>query len=185
MWLTTILTGAAMIRESEHGTIEHLLAMPLSPFDVAVAKIWSNATVVLVATTLSLTFVMQGALGVTIAGSKPLFLFGTALFLFTATAMGVLLATVARSMAQFALLVMLIVLPMLMLSGGETPVEGQPAWLQAGTLFLPSRHYMSASQSIIFKGAGLEDIWFEFIWMGSLGIALLGTSLALFRKSID
>lgn len=185
MWLTTILTGAAMIREREHGTIEHLLAMPLSPFDVAVAKIWANAAVVLVATALSLTFVMQGTLGIEIAGSKLLFLLGTAFFLFTATAMGVLLATVARSMAQFALLVMLIVLPMLMLSGGETPVEGQPAWLQAGTLFLPSRHYMSVSQSIIFKGAGIEDIWFEFASMGFLGVALLGTSLALFRKSVD
>jgi ABC-2 type transport system permease protein len=185
MWLTTILTGAAMIREREHGTIEHLLAMPVSPFDVAVAKIWSNAAVVLVATAVSLTFVMQGTLGIVVAGSKALFLAGTALFLFTATAMGVLLATVARSMAQFALLVMLIVLPMLMLSGGETPVEGQPAWLQAGTQFLPSRHYMSASQSIIFKGAGIEDIWFELVWMGCLGLALLGTSLALFRKSIN
>jgi ABC-2 type transport system permease protein len=185
MWLTTILTGAAMIREREHGTIEHLLAMPLSPFDVAVAKIWSNAAVVLVAAGLSLTFVMQGALGISIAGSKPLFLLGTALFLFTATAMGVFLATVARSMAQFALLVMLVVLPMLMLSGGETPIEGQPDWLQTGTLFLPSRHYMAASQSIVFKGAGLEGVWPEFLWMGCLGMALLGTSLALFRKSVD
>ncbi len=185
MWLTTILTGAAMIREREHGTIEHLLAMPLSPFDVAVAKIWSNAAVVLVATAVSLTFVMQGALGITIAGSKSLFLLGTALFLFTATAMGVFLATVARSMAQFALLVMLIVLPMLMLSGGETPIEGQPEWLQAGTLFLPSRHYMSASQSIVFKGAGFENVWPEFVWMSLLGMALLGTSLALFRRSVE
>ncbi len=184
MWLSTILTGAAMIREREHGTIEHLLAMPLSPFDVAVAKIWANAAVVLVATGLSLTFVMQGVLDITLAGSKPLFLLGTALFLFTATAMGVLLATLARSMAQFALLVMLIVLPMLMLSGGETPIEGQPLWLQTATLFLPSRHFMAVSQSIIFKGAGIGDIWMEFVWMGFLGLALLGTSLALFRRSV-
>lgn len=184
MWLTTILTGAAMIREIEHGTIEHLLAMPLAPFDIAMAKIWANAAVVLVAAGLSLMFVMQGSLGISIAGSKMLFLFGTALFLFTATALGVFLATLARSMAQFALLVMLIVLPMLMLSGGETPVEGQPAWLQAGTLFLPSRHYMSASQAIVFKGAGLELVWREFVWMAVLGGALLLTSLMLFRRSI-
>ncbi len=184
MWLTTILTGAAMIREREHGTIEHLLAMPLAPFDIAMAKIWANAAVVLVAAGLSLTFVMQGTLGITIAGSKLLFLAGTALFLFTATALGVFLATIARSMAQFALMVMLIVLPMLMLSGGETPIEGQPAWLQAGTLFLPSRHYMSASQAIVFKGAGIETVWPEFVWMASLGIALLMTSLMLFRRSV-
>lgn len=184
MWLTTILTGAAMIREREHGTIEHLLAMPLSPFDIAVAKIWSNAAVVLIAAGLSLTFVMQGTLGISIAGSKMLFLLGTALFLFTATALGVFLATIARSMAQFALLVMLIILPMLMLSGGETPIEGQPEWLQIGTLVLPSRHYMMASQAVIFKGAGLETVWPELIWMALLGVSLLAISLVRFRRSV-
>lgn len=184
MWLTTILTGAAMIREREHGTIEHLLAMPLTPFDIAAAKIWANAAVVLVAASLSMFFIMQGALSITIAGSTSLFLLGTALFLFTATALGVFLATIARSMAQFALLVMLTVLPMLMLSGGETPIEGQPGWLQVGTLFLPSRHYMAASQAIIFKGAGWETIWHEFFWMTFLGFALLAISLALFRRSV-
>ena len=184
MWLTTILTGAAKIREREHGTIEHLLAMPLAPFDIAAAKIWANAAVVLVAASLSMFFIMQGVLSITIAGSTSLFLLGTALFLFTATALGVFLATIARSMAQFALLVMLTVLPMLMLSGGETPIEGQPAWLQAGTLFLPSRHYMAASQAIIFKGAGWETIWHEFLWMTFLGFALLAISLALFRRSV-
>ncbi len=184
MWLTTILTGAAMIREREHGTIEHLLAMPLAPFDIAAAKIWANAAVVLVAAGLSLTFILQGSLGITITGSKTLFLLGTTLFLFTATALGVFLATLARSMAQFALLVMLTILPMLMLSGGETPVEGQPAWLQVATLILPSRHYMSASQAIVFKGAGIETVWPEFLWMALLGSALLATSLLLFRRSV-
>lgn len=184
MWLTTILTGAAMIREREHGTIEHLLAMPIAPFEIAAAKIWANAAVVLVAAGLSLTVVMQGSLGISIAGSKALFLLGTALFLFTATALGVFLATLARSMAQFALLVMLIVLPMLMLSGGETPIEGQPDWLQIGTLILPSRHYMSASQAIVFKGAGFDSVWPDFAWMSLLGIALLAISLVLFRRSI-
>lgn len=184
MWLSTILTGAAMIREREHGTIEHLLAMPLAPFDIAAAKIWANAAVVLVAAALSLTFVMQGFLGVSIAGSKLLFLSGTALFLFTATALGVFLATLARSMAQFALLVMLCVLPMLMLSGGETPVEGQPDWLQVATFALPSRHYMSLAQSIIYKGAGIGTVWPEFLAIALLGGVLLSLSLALFRRSV-
>lgn len=184
MWLTTILTGAAMIREREHGTIEHLLAMPLTPFDIAAAKIWANAAVILVATALSLIFVMQGILDITIAGSKVLFLLGTVLFLFTATALGLFLAMLARSMAQFALLVMLTVLPMQLLSGGKTPVDGQPPWLQAGTLLLPSRHYMSASQAIVFKGAGIETVWPEFLWMALLGAMFLTTSLLLFRRSI-
>jgi len=184
MWLTTILTGAAMIREREHGTIEHLLAMPIAPFDIAAAKIWANAAVVLVAAALALVFVLEGTLGVVIAGTKSLFLAGTALFLFTATALGVFLATLARSMAQFALLVMLMVLPMLMLSGGETPVEGQPDWLQVVTLILPSRHFMSASHAIVFKGADLGTVWLEFLAIALLGTLLLLVSLVLFRRSI-
>ncbi len=184
MWLSTILTGAAMIREREHGTIEHLLAMPLGPFEIAAAKIWANAIIVLVSAYLCMLLIMQGFLGVEIVGSLWLFLAGTALFLFTATALGVFLATIARSMAQFALLVMLIILPMLMLSGGETPVEGQPEWLQFGTMLLPSRHYMAASQAIVFKGAGIETIWPELLWMSGLGGILLVISLVLFRRSI-
>jgi ABC-2 type transport system permease protein len=184
MWLTTILTGAAMIREREHGTIEHLLAMPLTPFDIAIAKIWANAAVVLAASALSLTFVLEGFLGVSVAGSKLLFLGGTALYLFTATALGLFLATVARSMAQFALLVMLSVLPMLMLSGGETPIEGQPDWLQVATLILPSRHFMSFAQEIVYKGAGIGIVWPEFVAVALLGAGLLAVSLLLFRRSI-
>ncbi|CTQ63124.1 ABC transporter permease [Roseibium album] len=184
MWLTTILTGAAMIREREHGTIEHLLAMPIAPFDIAAAKIWANAAVVLVAASLSITFVLEGFLGVTIVGSKVLFLTGTAVFLFTATALGVFIATLARSMAQFALLVMLTVLPMLMLSGGETPVESQPDWLQSVTVILPSRHFIAFSQAVVYKGAGLETVWPEFLWIALLGVALLLFSLLTFRRSI-
>ncbi len=184
MWLSTILTGAAMIREREHGTIEHLLAMPIAPFDIAAAKIWANAAVVLVAAALSLTFVLEGFLDVTIAGSKALFLTGTALFLFTATALGVFIATLPRSMAQSALLVMLSVLPMIMLSGGETPIEGQPDWLQVLTLALPSRHFVSLAQEIIYKGAGIETVWPEFLGVALLGIVLLTLSLLMFRRSI-
>ena len=127
---------------------------------------------------------LEGFLGVEIAGSKVLFLGATALFLFTATALGVFLATLARSMAQFALLVLLTVLPMLMLSGGETPIEGQPAWLQVATLILPSRHFMSASQAIVYKGAGVDTVWPELLFMALLGAALLVLSLLLFRRSI-
>lgn len=185
MWLTTILTGAAMIREREHGTIEHLLAMPITPFDIAAAKIWANAAVVMAAAVLSLTFVLQGILDVTIAGSKTLFLTALALYLFTATALGVFLATLARSMAQFALLVMLTILPMLMLSGGETPIEGQPAWLQAATLLLPSRHFVACSQAIVYKGAGLEVVWPEIISIAFLGTLLLVLSLLVFRRSLS
>ncbi|MGM0585627.1 MAG: ABC transporter permease [Pseudomonadota bacterium] len=182
--LTIILTGAALIREREHGTLEHLLAMPITPLDIALAKIWANGAAVLAAATLSLLLVVEGMLKVEFAGSRALFLFGTALYLFSATALGVFLATLARSMAQFALLFFLVILPMQMLSGGETPVESQPDWLQPITFLLPSRHFISFSQAIIFKDAGLSAVWVEFLVVGLMGLALLAVSLALFRRSV-
>ena len=182
--LTIVLTGAALLREREHGTIEHLLVMPLGSFEIVAAKIWANALVILVAVMLCLIFVIRMALDIPIAGSVPLFLAGTLLYLFFATAVGVFLGTVTRSMAQFALLTILIMLPLNMLSGGRTPAEGQPDWLQMITIFLPSRHYVSFSKGILFRGAGFDVVWPEFAIVLALGLVFLGISLALFRVSI-
>ena len=96
-------------------------------------------------------------LDVPIAGSLPLFLVGVVLYLFFATALGLYLGTVARSMAQFALLIILVVIVLQLLSGGSTPVESQPLWMQRLTLLLPSRHFVAFSQAIIFRGAGIRD----------------------------
>ncbi|MEQ8651970.1 MAG: ABC transporter permease [Kiloniellales bacterium] len=182
--LTVILTGAALMREREHGTIEHLLAMPLSAFDIALAKIWANGLVVLTASVLAMIIIVEWLLGIQIAGSRLLFLCGAVLYLFTATALGIFLATIARSMAQFALLFILAIIPLQMLSGGETPVESQPEWLQVLTLALPTRHFITASQAILYKGASLENVWPSFAAVALLGLALFGASLLLFRRSI-
>ncbi|MFO0890302.1 MAG: ABC transporter permease [Isosphaeraceae bacterium] len=182
--LTVILTGAALIREREHGTIEHLLVMPLTAFEIAMAKVWANGLVILVATVASLFLVVRAALGVPVAGSPWLFLLGVVLYLFFATALGVFLGTVARSMAQFALLIILIVIVLQLLSGGGTPVESQPPWLQRITFFLPSRHFVSFSQAIIYRGAGLSAVWPNFLAVALIGVAFFGFSLRRFRQSI-
>jgi ABC-2 type transport system permease protein len=179
--LTIVLTGAALIREHEHGTIEHLLVMPLTALDIAMAKVWANGLVILMATIVSLLLVVEGILSVPIAGSKALFLGGTVLYLFFATALGIFLGTIVRSMAQFALLV---ILPLYLLSGGSTPVESQPDWLQSITLFLPSRHFVSFSQAVISRGAGLDIVWPELVAVTGLGLVFFVFSLGLFRRSI-
>ena len=135
--LTMILTGAALIREREHGTIEHLLVMPLSAFEIAMAKVWANGLVVLLAVAASLWLVVRTILAVPIAGSPGLFMAGVVLYLFFATAMGVFLGTITRTMAQFALLIILIIIVLQLLSGGNTPVESQPDWMQRLTLSSP------------------------------------------------
>src|SRR5262249_24829243 len=182
--LTVILTGAALIREREHGTIEHMLVMPLTAFEIALAKVWANGLVVLVAVTASLFLVVRTILAVPLAGSPGLFLAGVVLYLFFATALGVFLGNITLTMAQFALLIILLIIVLQLLSGGNTPVESQPDWMQRLTLILPSRHFVAFSQAIIYRGAGLETVWPEFLAVSGIGLLLFVFSLRLFRQSI-
>jgi ABC-2 type transport system permease protein len=182
--LTIVLTGAAVIREREHGTLEHLLVMPLTPFEIAMAKVLANGLVILIATMVSLFLVVRMVLDVPIQGSVILWFTGVLLYLFFATALGVFLGTISRSMAQFALLIVLVVMVIQLLSGGSTPVESQPGWLQAVTYFLPSRHFVSFSQIIIYRGGGLAAVWRNFTMVAVIGLAFFSYSVVLFRKSI-
>jgi len=182
--LTIVLTGAAVIREREHGTLEHLLVMPLTPFEIAMAKVLANGLVILIATMLSLFLVVRMVLNVPFQGSMFLWFAGVVLYLFFATALGVFLGTISRSMAQFALLIVLVVMVVQLLSGGSTPVESQPGWLQALTYFLPSRHFVSFSQIIIYRGGGLPAVWPNFAMVAIIGLAFFSYSVVLFRKSI-
>lgn len=182
--LTIVLTGAAVIREREHGTLEHLLVMPLSSFEIAIAKVWSNGLVILLATGMSLFLVVRMVLKVPFAGSMPLWFCGVLLYLFFATALGIFLGTVSRSMAQFALLIILVILVLMLLSGGSTPVESQPRWLQRLTYLLPSRHFVSFSQVIIYRGGGIGAVWRQFAMVGAVGLGFFAYSVSRFRKSI-
>lgn len=182
--LTIVLTGAAVIREREHGTLEHLLVMPLNAFEIAMAKVWANGLVILLATGLSIFGIVEMALKVPFAGSHLLWFFGVVLYLFFATALGIFLGTISRSMAQFALLNILVALVLMLLSGGSTPVESQPGWLQSLTYFLPSRHFVSFSQVIVYRGGGLSAVWRQFLMVSGIGLGFFMYSLALFRKSI-
>ena len=121
--ITIILTGAALLREREHGTIEHLLVMPLSSFQIVMSKVWANGLIILVAFSLSMLFVVETILDVPISGSRLLLVGGTTLYLFAAAAIGIFLGTIARTMAQFALLMIMVIIPITMLSGGLTPIE--------------------------------------------------------------
>jgi ABC-2 type transport system permease protein len=182
--LTVVLTGAAVIREREHGTLEHLLVMPLTAFEIAMAKVWANGLVILLATAVSLFLIVQMALKVPFAGSHALWFFGVVLYLFFATALGVFLGTISRSMAQFALLIILVIVVLQLLSGGSTPVESQPKWLQTITYFLPSRHFVSFSQVIIYRGGGFAAVWRNFAMVSGIGLGFFTYSVILFRKSI-
>ena len=183
--LTIALTGAAMLREREMGTIEHLMVMPLTPIEIALSKVSANIVVVLVAFTLSLMFVVQGLLKVPVVGSIPLLLFGTATYLAAAAAIGMLMGTLARSMAQFALLVIMVIIPIIMLSGGMGAIESQPDVVRKLTNILPSRHFLAFAKAVVFRGAGIDTVWPQLALMAGLGTAFFAASLALFRRSMS
>jgi len=164
--------------------MDHLLVMPLSPFEIAMSKIWANGLVILVAVALSLYLVVRGLLHIPIAGSIPLFLGGTAIYLFFATAIGIFLGTVARSMPQLGLLYLLVYLPLSMLSGGNTPLESMPHWLATILPVSPTVHFVSFAQAILYRGAGFAVVWPEFAVVAVIGGMFLGLSLLRFRRSI-
>ncbi|MFT2092507.1 ABC transporter permease [Paraglaciecola sp. 2405UD69-4] len=182
--ITIILTGSALLREREHGTIEHLMVMPLTAFQIVMAKVWANGLVILLAFGVSLYFVVSWALDVPLAGSRLLLITGTTLYLFAAAAIGIFLGTIARTMAQFGLLVMMVIIPLMTLSGGMSPIESQPQLIQPVTWFLPSRHFVAFSQAVVFRGADFTIIWPQLVTMVSLGSLFFGGSLLLFRRSL-
>lgn len=183
-FMSIILAGAALIREREHGTIEHLLVMPLTPFQIMAAKVWANGLVVLAVAAASLAIVVKGALAMPVAGSVLLFLLAAALHLFSTTALGILLATVARSMPQFALLMILVVVPLNMLSGGSAPTESMPLAVQTVMLAAPTTHFVSLAQAVLFRGAGLEVVWPQLLANLAIGAAFFLAALARFRRTV-
>jgi ABC-2 type transport system permease protein len=183
--LAIILAGAALVREREHGTMDHLLVMPLSPLEIAMSKIWANGLVIAVAVGLSLYLVVRLLLQIPIAGSIPLFMFGAVLYLFFATAIGLFLGTVARSMPQLGLLYMLVAVPMNILSGNATPLESMPRWLAIAMQASPSTHFVSFAQAILYRGAGLDVVWPQFAAVAAIASLFLVLSLLRFRSALS
>lgn len=182
--LTVILTGAALIREREHGTVEHLLVMPVTPVEIMLAKILANGLVIVVAASLSLIFVVEGLLAVPIAGSIPLFLAGALLYQFSVAALGILIATFSTSMAQFGLLAIPVLIGLNLLSGSTTPMESMPEWLQYVMQLSPTTHFVAFSQAVLYRGAGIGIVMSQMLALAAIGVVYFAVSLGRFRKAI-
>ena len=179
--LSIILSGAAVVREREHGTMDHLLIMPLTPLQIAMAKIVGNGFVITVATWLSLTFVVRLLLHIPVQGSVPLFIAGVMIYLFFSTSIGIYLGTIARSMPQLGLLFILVAVPMMLLSGANTPIESMPLALQYIMQVSPATHFVAFAKSILLRGAGIDVVWPQFLAVLGIGVVFLALALRRFR----
>ncbi|OHV10036.1 ABC transporter permease [Kushneria phosphatilytica] len=182
--LALILSGAALIREREHGTLEHLLVMPVTPLEIMLAKVTSMGMVVLAAALLSLKLIVAGWLEVPLRGSLMLFTAGAMLLLFAMTSLGILLGTIARSMPQLGILVILVLIPLRILSGGETPRESMPTAIQDIMLLAPTTQFIELAQAVLFRGAGLDIIWPRLFALALLGALFFGSALVRLRRSL-
>jgi ABC-2 type transport system permease protein len=183
--ITVILTGGALIREREQGTVEHLLVMPVVPAEIMLSKILANGLVVLIATALSLAFVVQWWLQVPIAGSTLLFLGGACIYVFTVAALGIALGTVASTMGQFGLLCIPVLLVMMLLSGSTTPLESMPVWLKYIMMVIsPTPHFVIFAQDVLYRGADFSIVWPEILATAVIGSVYFGYALHRFRKVI-
>lgn len=182
--LSIVLTGAALLREREHGTIDHLLAMPITPFEIMTSKVLSMSLIVLITCALSLLIVVHGFLGLPIHGSILLFFLAVSLNLFATTSLGIFMGIVTRSMPQFGLLLIMSLLPLEMLSGGITPRESMPELLRLFMLLAPTTHFVMLSKSILFRGAGITLVWQQLLALFGIGYFFFYLTLKYFRRAI-
>ena len=183
--LAIILTGAALIREREQGTVEHLLVMPVVPAEIMLSKILANGIVILAAAELSLFFVVRGWLEVPISGSPLLFFAGSCFYVFTVAALGILLGTVASTMGQFGLLAIPVILVLMLLSGTMTPMESMPEWLQyLMNLISPTPHFVVFAQDVLYRGADFSIVWPEILATAVIGAVYFAFAFRRFRSVI-
>jgi ABC-2 type transport system permease protein len=183
--LTVILTGAALIREREQGTVEHLLVMPVVPTEIMLAKMIANGLVILVAATLSLQFVVHWWIGSPINGSLLLFVLGAAIYALVVAALGIMLGTLATTMGQFGLLAMPVLMVTQLLSGSSTPMESMPVWLQyLMQTISPTPHFVAFSQAVLFRGADVTLVWRPMVAMLIIGVVYFFVARSRFRRVI-
>ena len=182
--VSLLLTAANLVREKEHGTIERLLVSPARAVEIFLAKIIPAIVLVLVLSACSFLLVLVPAFGLPVRGSLLLFYGVTALYVFAMTSMGIAIAVVARNMAQGVMIMILVLQPMIFLSGAWNPPEAMSPWLRWISLISPLRYYIEFAFGVILKGNGLSVLAWDVAGIAILGTVLFVFSLLWFQRSL-
>jgi len=177
-----LLPAAAAVYEKEYGNMEQLMVTPLRVYEIMLAKVISNGIIMLICATIGVYVCLKLFCQIPLKGSIPYFIFATAIFLFTATGFGLLISTLARTLSEAVLLIILILMPMWFLSGAWTPVEMMPASMQKIMRFSPMKYYIDIGYGIFLRGVGLKETWQALLQLTVLGIAVFLYGAHRFRK---
>jgi ABC-2 type transport system permease protein len=179
-----IFTALSVTREIERGTMESLLAMPITPFEIMLGKI---APYVLVGFVQAGLILFAGVLmfGVPIVGNFALLAALTTLFIATNLSFGYTFSTLAQNQLQAVQMSMMFFLPNMMLSGFIFPFLGMPRWAQAVGEFLPLTHYMRIVRSIMLKGSTLAELQYDILALAGLMAFAMIIAVTRFRRTLD
>ena len=183
--LAIMLPAAAAVREKEHGTIEQLIVSPLTPIQILLPKVISMTLVILLGTAASLFLVLEPVFHIPIKGSLPLFFAVTALYTVATSGLGLYIATMSRNLAQAAMLAILILMPMIFLSGAWTPPEAMPVGLRQAMFLSPLYYFIELGYGILLKGAGLDILWDSLLGLTILGVVIFTFGVWRFKRQFS
>ena len=185
MLVCAMMTSISIVREKEKNTMEVLLVSPTKPLMIIIAKAVPYivlAFIILIVILLMSTFV----LGVPVEGSLFWIFVVSTLYILLALSLGLLISTIAKTQLVALLLsAMVLLTPIMMLSGMMFPIESMPEILQYVSAIIPTRYYTSAMRKLMIMGVGIENIYFEIIVLTSMLIGLMSLALAKFNKRLE
>ncbi|MES1994383.1 MAG: ABC transporter permease [Pseudomonadota bacterium] len=180
--LSIMLPAAAMVREKERGTVEQLLVSPLTPLEIMLPKVFAMTMVILLGVTVTVYGVLGPIFHIPFRGNVFLFYILTAIYVFSTAGFGLAISTVVNNLAQVGLMVIMLLSPMLMLSGTFVPPEAMPTVLGYLMLLSPLHHFIEIVMGILLKGVGLDVLWPSVLGMFLLGGAVFGFGTWRFRR---
>jgi ABC-2 type transport system permease protein len=180
--LSMMLPAAAAVREKERGTIEQLAVSPLTPLQILLPKVIAMSLVILLGTAVCLFLIIIPAFHLPVKGSIGLFFAVTALYVFATSGIGLFIATASRSLGQVTMLVILLLMPILLLSGAWTPPEAMPQGLRWAMTISPLYYFIEMGYAILLKGAGIDILTDSLLGLTLLGIVFFSFGVWRFRR---
>jgi ABC-2 type transport system permease protein len=179
-----IFTALSVTREVERGTMESLLAMPITPFEIMLGKI---VPYVLIGFFQAAFIVGAGVVlfNVPIVGNLGLLAVLSTLFIATNLAIGYTFSTLAQNQLQAIQMAMMFFLPNMLMSGFAFPFLGMPQWAQWFSEWLPLTHYIRIVRAIMLKGSTLGDLHYDTLALAGLMVVAMIVAVTRFRRTLD